>query len=194
MPKAVRVRTATYDDADRLIETFVLAFAADPMSRWIVPDGRDYLASMKKVFWSFGGRAALDAGTLRMLEDFSGYATWLPPGTHIDEEGLAAILEEYVPLPSRPAADEFFDRMAQFHPQEPHWYLPVISVDPAHHGQGLGAMLMEDGLAMCDERSLISYLEATSPRSVKFYERFGYKVLGEIQAGISPPIFPMRRE
>jgi GNAT superfamily N-acetyltransferase len=177
-----------------LIETLVLGFAADPMARWIMPDGLDYLGSIKKAFWSFGGRAALDAGTFRMLEDFSGYVTWLPPGAHIDEEGLAAILEEYVPLPSRPEVDEVFERMAQFHPQEPHWYLPIISVDPAHQGKGLGALLMEDGLVMCDERSLVGYLEATSPRSARFYERFGYKVLGEIQAGISPPIFPMRRE
>src|SRR5262245_42723926 len=109
----MRVRTATDADAGRLIETLILGFAADPMARWIVPDGRDYLGLTKKVFWSFGGRAALDAGTFRMLEDFSGYVTWLPPGSHIDEEGMGAILEEYVPLSSRPEVDEVFKRMAQ---------------------------------------------------------------------------------
>src|ERR1700746_351375 len=55
MQRAMGISTATDADADRLIETFVLGFAADPMARWILPDGRDYLDAIKRVFWSFGG-------------------------------------------------------------------------------------------------------------------------------------------
>jgi GNAT superfamily N-acetyltransferase len=194
MQRAVHIRTATDADADRLIEALVLGFAADPLARWFLPDGSVYLAAVRKIFWHFGGRAAMDSGTFRMLEDCSGYVTWLPPGIHIDEEGMESVLKEAVPPSLLPEVDEVFGRMAQFHPHEPHWYLPIVTIDPPHQGKGLGTLLMEDGLAMCDERSLVSYLEATSPRSVKLYERFGYRVLGEIQVGSSPPVFPMRRE
>lgn len=194
MQQDMRIRTATRADADRLVDTCVLGFAADPMARWMFPDGRAYLAAMKRIFWSFGGLSALDAETFRILPDYSGYVTWLPPASHIDEDGMGSILQEYVLPSDLSEVDDVFERMAQFHPHEPHWYLPIIAIDPAHQGKGRGALLLEDGLATCDGKHLVGYLESTSPRSVKFYERFGYQVLDEIQVGKSPPIFPMRRE
>jgi hypothetical protein len=58
MQETVRIRTATRADAERLSETLILAFAADSMARWIWPDGRNYISSIKKIFWSFGGLSA----------------------------------------------------------------------------------------------------------------------------------------
>ena len=33
-------------------------------------------------------------------------------------------------------------QMAGFHPHEPHWYIPLIGVDPIFQGQGYGTLLM----------------------------------------------------
>ena len=55
------------------------------------------------------------------------------------------------------------EQMGQHHPPEPHWYLPLIGVDPARQGQGLGAALMRPVLAKCDAAGLPAYLESTSP-------------------------------
>lgn len=194
MPCERKIITATDSDADRLTDTFLLGFAAEPLGRRLFPDGHTYLEAMTKVFRSFGGRATLEAGTMRTMDDYSGYVTWLPPGSHIDEEGLGAIIAEHVPPADQADVEAVFNQMAEFHPHEPQWYLPIIVVDPAYHGQGIGSRLMEDGLALCDQRGLVSYLEATSPRSARLYEHFGYRVLSEIQVGSSPPVFPMRRE
>jgi hypothetical protein len=57
-----------------------------------------------------------------------------------------------------------------------------------------GSALLQHAFIQCDRNSRLAYLESTSPRSVPFYKRHGFEVLGTIiQAGKSPPIFPMLR-
>jgi ribosomal protein S18 acetylase RimI-like enzyme len=87
-----------------------------------------------------------------------------------------------------------FDQMAGFHPHEPHWYIPLIGVDPRYQGRGYGTQLMRHGLATCDRDHKAVYLEATNPLNRTLYERLGFRVLGEIRSGNSLPMFPMLRE
>ena len=61
-------------------------------------------------------------------------------------------------------------------------------------GRGYGTQLMRQGLVACDRDQQPAYLEATSPTNRMFYERHGFRVLGEIRSGDSPPLFPMLRE
>ncbi len=87
-----------------------------------------------------------------------------------------------------------FEQMAGFHPHEPHWYIPLIGVDPVFQGRGYGTELMRHGLLACDRAQQPAYLEATCPANRPLYERHGFRVLGEIRSGDSPPMFPMLRE
>lgn len=91
-------------------------------------------------------------------------------------------------------ASAVVEQMGRYHPSEPHWYLPLIGVDPSHQGKGYGSTLMQYALAVVDRDNMPAYLESTSPRSVPLYGRHGFKVLGTIQVGASPPIFPMLRK
>ncbi|HET9583943.1 MAG TPA: GNAT family N-acetyltransferase, partial [Bradyrhizobium sp.] len=86
------------------------------------------------------------------------------------------------------------EEMARYHPEEPHWYLPFIGVDPARQGNGLGAALLRSILAECDKMRLPAYLESTNPRNRPLYERHGFKEIGEIRAGDCPPVVPMLRQ
>ena len=94
------------------------------------------------------------------------------------------------------AADgpQIMQQMARYHPKEPHWYLPLIGVDPPRQGQGHGAALLKYGLAACDRDGTAAYLESTNPRNVPLYQRHGFEILGTIQAGRSPAITPMLRK
>jgi GNAT superfamily N-acetyltransferase len=83
--------------------------------------------------------------------------------------------------------------MGAYHPEVPHWYLPLIGTDPARQSQGYGSALLRHALAICDAAMLPAYLEATSPRNVPFYQRHGFEALGTIQVADSPPITPMLR-
>jgi ribosomal protein S18 acetylase RimI-like enzyme len=82
--------------------------------------------------------------------------------------------------------------MSQAHPREPHWYLPLIGVEPIEQGRGHGSTLLRIALTVCDQ-DLPAYLEASSQQSIPLYERHGFEVVGTIQAGSSPKMFPMFR-
>jgi GNAT superfamily N-acetyltransferase len=71
------------------------------------------------------------------------------------------------------------------HPSEPHWYLAVVATADRSRGQGLGTLLMEDGLAHVDAHRMPAYLEC-EPHLEDWYRRFGFGVrqVLEIPEGI----------
>ena len=40
----------------------------------------------------------------------------------------------------------------------------------------------------------LACLESSNPKNIPLYERHGFELLGTIQVGASPPIFPMLRK
>ncbi|MGH7857857.1 MAG: GNAT family N-acetyltransferase, partial [Candidatus Binatia bacterium] len=66
------------------------------------------------------------------------------------------------------------------HPHEEHWYLAGIGTDPPAQGTGLGGALVRQMLERCDRERVPSYLETQKERNVPWYEKFGYRVTGEI--------------
>lgn len=60
-------------------------------------------------------------------------------------------------------------------------------------GRGLGSQLMKPCLGVVDASNLPAYLETPNPRTIAFYERFGFEVTGESQAGTCPPVTSMLR-
>jgi ribosomal protein S18 acetylase RimI-like enzyme len=175
------------------IGVLVLAFAADPMTRWCWRDPQNYLATFPAFAQAFGGRA-FEHGSAVIAEDFAGAALWLPPGVGPDEKALGALLERTAPGPIQADIGVILEQMGSYHPSEPHWYLPLIGVDPARQGKGHGSALMRRALAQCDRDGRAAYLESANPRNVPFYQRHGFELLGTIQAGSSPPLFPMLRK
>ena len=190
--KSPTVRVMAAADEDAAIETIVLAFAADPMTRWTWPQAHQFLAAMPRMARAFGGRA-FSRGSAFCTDGYAGVALWLPPGVDPDHAGLEAVAGSTI-APARAAeTGPIFEQMAKYHPAEPHWYLPLIGVDPAHQGQGLGDVLMEHALAQCDRDRAPAYLESSNPRNIPFYKRHGFEQLGAIQVGSSPTLVPMLR-
>ena len=85
------------------------------------------------------------------------------------------------------------EQVGASHPPVAHWYLPAIGVEPILQGKGYGSALLARGIEVCDGAHVAAYLEATNPANIPLYKRFGFNVVGEIQAGSSPPITPMLR-
>jgi ribosomal protein S18 acetylase RimI-like enzyme len=187
-----RIQTVSPSDERRAVDLIVRAFRSDPPSRWIYPDLDQYDAVFPRFVRAFGG-TAFEYGTVYSVDDFRGAALWLPPGAHPDEEALSSLLEQTVPERFQDDAFSLFEQMSLFHPGEPHWYLPLIGIDPAYHRQGYGAALLRHTLAECDRDRLPAYLEASSLESIPLYERHGFRALSTIQVGSSPPITPMLR-
>ena len=174
------------------VATIVLAFAADPMTRWTWPNPDQYLAAMPRMARAFGGRG-FAYGSALATYGYTGVALWLPPGIAPDEEGLSEVMQSTVSPSRLQDGAGIFEQMAAYHPREPHWYLPLIGVDPSHFGQGHGDALMSHVIARCDRDRTPAYLESTNPRNVSLYRRHGFEPLGTIQVGSSPPLVPMLR-
>lgn len=110
-----------------------------------------------------------------------------------DEQALMAHFQRTVPDKHQDTLFAVFEQMGRYHPDEPHWYLPLIGVDPAQQGRGYGSALLAHALRLCDEDGTPAYLESSNPRNIPLYQRNGFEVLGTIEAGNFPPITPMLR-
>jgi ribosomal protein S18 acetylase RimI-like enzyme len=192
MEDSVKVRTMGVDDENQAIDTVVLAFAGDPMTRWVWPEAHQYMAAMPKVARAFAG-AAFAQGSAFCSEKYVGAGLWLRPGAQSDEERLLELMKSTASPDRRDAALGVFEQMATYHPEEAHWYLPLIGVDPAHQGQGHGDALMRHAIEQIDCEKAPAYLESSNPRNIPFYRRYGFEELGAIQAGSSPTLIPMLR-
>lgn len=126
-------------------------------------------------------------------------ASWLRPGetprgwwreARISARSARALLRGQ----NRLKGLAILDQMATHHPTEPHWYLALLGVDPAHQGSGLGGQLLRSRLARCDEQGVAAYLETQKPDNLPFYERFGFAVTKEITVAGCPSVWLMWRE
>lgn len=67
-------------------------------------------------------------------------------------------------------------------------------MDPEVSGGGIGSSLLRHRLAQIDAERSPVYLEASIPTVVGYYERFGFRRLGEVTAPGAPPMTRMWRE
>jgi len=176
----------------RVFATLVLAFAADPVERWLYPEPQQYLSHFPRFLAAFGGRAFAER-TVWRLGEFSAVAVWLPPDAEADGDAITALLAETVAADKKDDTFAVLGQMDAAHPGYRHWYLPWFAVDTALQGRGLGGQLMEPCLEIVDAGHLPAYLETPNSRTIPFYRRHGFEVTGEAQAGTCPPITFMLR-
>jgi ribosomal protein S18 acetylase RimI-like enzyme len=187
------VKTATAPDEGPAIGAVVLAFSADPAARWAYPDPQQYLRHFPDFVRGFGGKAFAH-GSAYYVDGYAGAALWLPPGVDPDEEALSALLQRTVSEQVQQDVFAVFEQMGRYHPSEPHWYLPLIGVDPHQQGRGYGSALIQHALFPCDRDQTPAYLESSNSKNIPLYERHRFELLGTIQVGTSPPIYPMLRK
>jgi ribosomal protein S18 acetylase RimI-like enzyme len=186
-------RVSATADRERATRALTEAFRNDPVCRWIWPEEAVYDRYFGPFVEAFAG-AAFEHGSAYASDDGGGAALWLPPGVASDGEALGSLALESIPPGAQEEAFAFLGQQEAQHPHEPHWYLPLIGVEPASQGNGYGSALLEHALAIVDRDRLPAYLEATTERNRALYARFGFEVVGEIQYGSSPAMWPMWRK
>lgn len=190
--KTTTVVPADASDRPRCMAVLLTAFTTDPLMRWMFPEPSAYLTYFPRVLDHYAGGAFAHDSAYR-TDDYTGSAMWLPPGTGPDEVALGAVLEEGVAEERQGEVFALMEEVGAAHPEEPHWFLPAIGVDPAYQGRGLGAALMAASLERCDAEHTVAYLESSNPRGIPFYEQLGFRVTGHMQVGGSPTLTAMRR-
>jgi GNAT superfamily N-acetyltransferase len=186
------VKAATADEKAAVFATLALAFSADPASRWTWPEPKAYLEAFPHFAMAFGGAAFGKGSALRVGS--AGAALWLPPGTDSDEAAMNDLMMRTADAATAVDGPQLMQQMASYHPKEPHWYLPLLGVDPAHQNEGIGGALLRHVTDQCDRDRVLAYLESSNPRNIPLYQRHGFEIVGRAQAGRSPVITPMLRK
>lgn len=62
-------------------------------------------------------------------------------------------------------------------PKKPHWHVDPIGVLPELQGQGIGKKLMAHYCEHVDSQNMAAYHETDQQQNVRFYEKFGFKVI-----------------
>jgi ribosomal protein S18 acetylase RimI-like enzyme len=185
------VQAATAEEEAAVLAVLTLAFSSDPATRWTWPEPKVFIEAFPRFAKAFGG-AAFAKGTAHRI-GWVGAALWLPPGARPDEAAIGALMESTADAGTATDGPKLMQQMASHHPKEPHWYLPLIGIDPAHQGKGLGSALLKHATDICDRDGMPAYLESSNLANVPLYERHGFKAMGRIQVGGSPVFTPMLR-
>jgi GNAT superfamily N-acetyltransferase len=179
-------------EVDHAIATLVLAFGTDPVARWMYDKPHQCLLHIPLLFRALG-TSSFATGAAQRTDDGLGVALWLPPGVHGDDEPLEAVIAESITEGKQAEVAAVFERTEQFRPTKSHWYLSLIGVEALHRNKGRGAALLQHRLRQCDQEHLPAYLWSSNPLNTSLYKRHGFEILGTIQIGSSPSIFPMLR-
>src|SRR5215468_11600155 len=94
--KPLGVETIAGDaQVDGAIATLVLAFATDPVARWMYDDPHQYLLHIPRLFRALG-KNSFEGGAAQRTDDGLGVALWLSPGVHGDDGPLEAVIAESI--------------------------------------------------------------------------------------------------
>ena len=177
----------------KVISVLTDAFADDPVIRWMYSGDETYRSAFPRFLRAFGG-PAFDEGTVFLERDRRAGAMWIAPGSAPDDLAIQQCLLDTVAEDRQGDLFEVFGAMEAAHPRFQHWYLPWFGTDAAWQSQGVGGSFLERCLEFVDASHLPAYLETPNPRNIPFYERHGFRVIGQAQHGDCPPVGFMLRE
>jgi ribosomal protein S18 acetylase RimI-like enzyme len=172
----VTVRRATEQDVRRIARTSSLAFADDPVMRWLVPDDDEYERDHQVLFGNIA-RRWLATDSLWCTHDAVAMAGWVPPGRpEVEPEGVVQVEHPDWRL-ARFAA--LRDAIGSNTPADPHWYLNMLATHPDWQRQGIGGAMMAVVFEIADADGLACYLETETEVNVAYYGRHGFDVRTE---------------
>jgi ribosomal protein S18 acetylase RimI-like enzyme len=177
------------------------SFDDDPLSMALFPGPRRREWSLR-AFMLASIRDALGYGEVWAASDAGrviGTAVWLPEGAYpLSSARVARQLPAALVAMSTPSTLRLGARLIaetqRAHTKDPHWYLAVLGIDPAHQGRGVGVALLHPVLERLDREERTGYLETSKERNIAWYARQGFALEDtiEVRSG-APPIWTMRR-
>src|SRR5215213_7797398 len=118
------------------INAIVLGFATDPMTRWVLargvripPDDASFRQSLR--------RPGIRARHRRHHRRDPGRRPVAAARVEPDDTEMGAVMEGALRPEIAEDVGAVMKGMAEHHPHEPHWYLPLIAADPKWIGRGL---------------------------------------------------------
>jgi GNAT superfamily N-acetyltransferase len=191
-----QIHKASAREVPRLGRALARAFFDDPVFRWGFPDDERRRAVLPP-FFSLWTETFLRHDEVYTAGEGTGAALWAPPGEPpvADEDGdeFGRRLEALYGVDAE-RLSAVGKLIEEHHPPGSYYFLQFMGVGPEGQGRGLGSALLAPMLGRCDREGVRAYLDATSPRNKRFYERHGFRASGEYAPEGGPPLWPMWRE
>lgn len=188
-----KLNKVTSLDREQFGMLMAAAFIADPMARFFWSKPHQYMSVFPECTTLYQD-SAINNGTSWATEDFSGAISWLEPGELPETEKVVEMIMATCNQDRQGDILRFFKEAVSYFPKDECWYLLNIGVDPAHMSKGIGTFLMEETLKVVDEHGQASYLESSNPRTVDFYQQFGFEPIARISLGGQEICTPMYRK
>lgn len=179
-------------DHGEVVHLLARAFADDPHFAGLIPT-EDAERRRRDFFGYVAVRANHSPETCDIAVDdegrIIGVALWEHPDVvRPHQRPIGSALEQLATLPLLYRI--FGDRLSDANrtqeavdaarPAEAHWYLKIIGTDPQARGQGAGKALLTHRLTEADRYRTPAYLESSTPDNLGWYERFGFRLRGEV--------------
>jgi len=198
MADEFNIRRAEFGDVRELSLVLARAFGEDPFMSWLFP-APTYRLKLVQAWMRVEVANALEmeASWVSMISDEIVAGTiWSPPGRDLHESGTFNQLW-YLVLGANPDRTselaQGLSMIGSSHPDEPHFYLNTVGVQPSLAGQGHGGAIIRHTLDLADVDGWPCYLESSSPRNIPLYERLGFEVIHEIALPNGPKMWGMWR-
>jgi GNAT superfamily N-acetyltransferase len=174
-----KVRKANSGDLDELIPVVARAFQPQPLTCWLLGSGRSAMRRGQRLI-ELEFEKALPYGLTYTTTDRRGAAIWHPPNKKL--ELWSDLLWSFrsaaaIGIGWRTVSHIITGlRMALLEPKKPHYYLAILGVDPEAQGEGIGSILLEPCLALCDRERTPAYLVTDTEDAARFYRRQGFEI------------------
>ena len=190
------VREAAESELPLLGSCLARAFEDDPVSEFFFPDPGSRLRRLDP-FYRFAIEGMSRRGLVYTDRDLRGAAVWqapLPPAPGRRQNLVGGLFLLAIARGAFTRVVRLGQILQKAHIVEPHWYLSVLGAETAHQGKGVGSSLMAPVLHRCDAEGLPAYLESSKESNIRFYERHGFQLTGEIRIPAGPTLWPMLRK
>ncbi|MFD0903860.1 GNAT family N-acetyltransferase [Actinomadura sediminis] len=181
MPNAdAAVRPATREDVPAAVRTLSRAFADYAFTRHVIAADR-HEERVREFQDLLLRRVGMEYGRVWVSDDVRAVAVWTTP-----DADPAPAFAELGPRMAELAGDRAEAYAAAeaavgpFRPAEPVWFLATVGVDPDAQGRGLGAAVVRPGVEAAERAGHPAFLETSSERNVKFYERLGFTTTAKV--------------
>ena len=180
------------------------AFSEDPIFHYIAPEKHLAKNDFIRCFCQTTLRyTQLYKHTYTTSGNIQGVATWMPPG-HSSDNILQMLQSGILTLPFKLDWKKLgrvmsfvwaSEQLHKRHMPKPHWYLALLAVAPNSQRKGIGGILLEPILKQADSQGLPCYLETSTEKAVRFYQKHGFDIIwsGELLKN-SPYWWAMKRE
>ncbi|KUH39150.1 MULTISPECIES: GNAT family N-acetyltransferase [Streptomyces] len=194
-PDHASVRPLADADVPTAVDTLTRAFTDYPYTRHVIAadDHEERIRAFQELCLT---RVGMVYGRVWVADAGRAVAVWSTP-----DRDPSPAFAEIGPLlgdltGDRAAAYESAERaVAPHRPKEPVWFLDTVAVAPAAQGRGLGGAVLAPGIEAAARAGYPAFLETSSERNVRFYERLGFGVTADVRLPDGGPrTWCMRRD